>query len=172
MWGYDRGRSGLAGSRSIPIRGERPGLFWRVAIVFAGISLVWILVVEGTGPLFGPGQTDRFGHAVRAVLIFALAVPLVVLARRFLDCRSWEGLRLGSLGAGWRALVFGAIFWLTAAGGGLVVASALGWSRISVGTPSVVDRAARPVPSGAGIPLRGFPGGVDLPGLLLSRPGG
>jgi len=82
----------------------------RVAVVFLAAVLVWLLVVEGLGPFFGPAYSDRVGHAIRAVLTSALAVPLVALARRYLDRRPWGGLRLTSLRLGWRPLLWGMVF--------------------------------------------------------------
>jgi uncharacterized protein len=116
--------------------GSRPKLFWRVAIVFVGVVVIWQFVVEGIGSLFGPAYSDRVGHTVRAVAISMLVIPLIVLARRYLDRRSWEGLRLTSLRVGWRAAVFGAMSWLVAAGFGLVLTLSLSWARIEVGAPS------------------------------------
>ena len=115
----------------------RLNLFWRVAVVFLAVTLVWLFVTQGLGSFFGPAYSDRVGHAVRAVLTSALVVPLIFLARRYLDRRSWEGLRFTSLRTGWRWLLFGMVFWLVAAGLGLVVTVVLGWTRISLGTPSV-----------------------------------
>jgi uncharacterized protein len=114
---------------------DRPNLFWRVAVVFVAVTLVWLFVAQGFGSLFGPAYSDRVGHAVRAVLTSALVVPLILLSRRYLDRRPWEGLRLTSLRAGWRWLLFGMVFWLVAAGLGLAVILALGWTRISFGAP-------------------------------------
>lgn len=115
----------------------RLNLFGRVAVVFLAVTLVWLFVTQGLGSFFGPAYPDRVGHAVRAVLTSALVVPLIFLARRYLDRRSWEGLRFTSLRTGWRWLLFGMVFWLVAAGLGVVVTVALGWTRISLGTPSV-----------------------------------
>lgn len=115
----------------------RLNLFGRVAVVFLAVTLVWLFVTQGLGSFFGPAYPDRVGHAVRAVLTSALVVPLIFLARRYLDRRSWEGLRFTSLRTGWRWLLFGMVFWLVAAGLGLVVTVVLGWTRISLGTPSV-----------------------------------
>ncbi len=112
-----------------------PNLFWRLAVVFLAVTLVWLFVAQGLGSFFGPAYSDRVGHAVRAVLASALVVPLIFLARRHLDRRPWEGLRLTSLRNGWRWLLFGMIFWLGAGGLGLAVTLALGWARISVGAP-------------------------------------
>lgn len=115
----------------------RVRLLGRITIVFLAVSLVWIAVVEGLGPFFGPAYSDRLGHAVRAILVCVLVVPVVVLARRFLDLRAWEGLRINSLRVGWRPLLFGMGFWLVAAGIGLAVVLSFGWTRISFGTPDI-----------------------------------
>lgn len=115
----------------------RLNLFGRVAVVFLAVTLVWLFVTQGLGSFFGPAYSDRVGHAVRALLTSALVVPLIFLARRYLDRRSWEGLRFTSLRTGWRWLLFGMVFWLVAVGLGLVVTVVLGWTRISLGTPSV-----------------------------------
>ena len=116
--------------------GGRPALLWRILAVFVAVSLIWLLVVQGSDLFFGTAYEDRLGHAVRAVLVCALVVPVVVLARRSLDRRPWEGLRLTSLRVGWRPLVFGMAFWLVAAGAGLATMLALGWASISFGAPS------------------------------------
>ena len=113
----------------------RPNLFWRVAIVFVAVIVIWLFVIEGLGSFFGPAYSDRVGHFVRAVAISALVVPLILLARRHLDRRPWAGLRLTSLRVGWRPALFSAIFWLVTAGLGLTLTLALGWARIAVSTP-------------------------------------
>ena len=115
--------------------GRRPNLLWRVTLVFVAVVVIWLFVVEGIGSFFGPAYSDRGGHFVRAVAISALVIPLIVLARRYLDRRPWSGLRLTSLRVGWRAALFGAVFWLVAAGLGLTLTLALGWARITVSTP-------------------------------------
>src|SRR5688500_3220465 len=83
-------RRGSLGWREVNAEGEehanpnssrRPSLSLRITIVFLAAVLVWLLGVEGLDPFFGPAYSDRVGHAVRAVLTSALAVPLVALAR-------------------------------------------------------------------------------------------
>jgi membrane protease YdiL (CAAX protease family) len=115
---------------------NRPSLSWRVALVFLAVVVIWLFVVEGLGPFFGPAYSDRVGHAVRAVAVSALVVPLIVVARRYLDRRPWAGLRLPSLRVGWRPALFGAAFWLVAAGVGLSVTLAFGWARVTADAPS------------------------------------
>lgn len=108
----------------------------RIALVFIAAVAVWLVVVEGLSPFFGPAYSDRVGHATRAVLVSALAVPLVLLAWRYLDRRPWEDLRLTSLGAGFGPLLFGMVFWLVSAGAGLFVSLYFGLASISFGEPS------------------------------------
>lgn len=115
---------------------SRPTLFWRTAIVFVAVVLIWLVVGEGLGSLSGPAYADRVGHAIRAVATSVLVVPLIVFGRRFLDQRLWEGLQLTSLRIGWRSALFGAACWLVAASLGVTVTLALGWARIDVGAPS------------------------------------
>ncbi len=115
---------------------RRWSLFWRVAVVFVATVLLWRLVVEGTGPFFGPAHSDRVGHAVRAVAVSMGAVPLIVLARRSLDRRPWAGLRLTPLRSGWKPALFGTAFWVVAAGCGLAVTVGFGWVHIDFRAPS------------------------------------
>lgn len=116
---------------------SRPTLFWRTAIVFIVVVLIWLVVGEGLGSLSGSAYADRVGHAIRAVVTSVLVVPLIFFGRRYLDRRPWKGLHLISLRVGWRSALFGAAFWLVAAGLGAMVTLTLGWARIDVGAPSV-----------------------------------
>ena len=115
---------------------ERPNLSWRVAVVSIAVIVIWLFAVEVLGSFSGPAYADRVGHAVRAGAISALVVPLIILSRRYLDRRPWSGLRLTPLGAGWRVALFGAAFWLVAAGIGLTVTLALGWASVTISAPS------------------------------------
>ncbi len=115
---------------------NRPNLFWRVTVVFIAVIVIWLFVVGGIGSFSGPAYADRVGHAVRAVAISAMVIPLIIVSRRYLDCRPWSGLRLTSLADGGRVALFGAVFWLVAAGIGLTVTLALGWASIEFSAPS------------------------------------
>lgn len=115
---------------------DRPGLPWRLAIVFLAVVLIWLLVAGGLGSFFGPAYSDRVGHAVRAVAVSALVVPLIVVSRRYLDRRPWVGIGLTPLRDGWRPALFGGTFWLVAAGVGLTVTLALSWARVAGDAPS------------------------------------
>lgn len=83
--------------------------------------------------MFSPGY-DRLGHGVNAALATALAVPTIVLARRFLDKRPLAGLGLPPLRTGWRSLLIGMGCYLIPAGIGLVAVLAGGWVEISLDT--------------------------------------
>jgi membrane protease YdiL (CAAX protease family) len=110
------------------VEASRPRLPLRVAVVFAAACLIWIAVYTALAPLGDP-HGNRLGHAARALVTVALAVPAVVLARRYLDRRPWRGL---GLVAPRRALA-GATFWLAAAALGTAVALALGWAEVTSG---------------------------------------
>lgn len=122
----DRGRSGTDDER-------RLGLLRRIAVVFVAVTLIWLLIVYVNQLSFGSGY-DRLGHGVNAVLATALAVPTIVLARRFLDERPLAGLGLPPLRTGWRSLLIGMGCYLIPAGIGLVAVLAGGWVEISLDT--------------------------------------
>ncbi len=109
---------------------SRPYLLVRVAAVFAAACLVWITVSIALAPL-GDAHGNRLGHAARAVLTVALAVPVVVLARRFLDRRPWRGLGLTAP----RWALAGAACWLVPAALGTAVVLGLGWAQVTAAGP-------------------------------------
>ncbi|WP_030491098.1 CPBP family intramembrane glutamic endopeptidase [Micromonospora chokoriensis] len=109
--------------------GPRLALPWRILVVVVGAVLVWLVL----GALLDRDY-DRPTHAVGAILTTAVVVPLVVVARRFLDRRPWAGLGLPSLRAGWRRLLLGAACWLVPAAAGFALCLGLGWVEISVRT--------------------------------------
>ncbi len=131
-----------ASKAGAPVEDDRPALLWRIMIVFAGVVLIW----RGLGWLaeaFGPpeqdsfGQADRVGHAVRAVLATALTLPLVWLARRYLDRRSWETLGFATARGAWRQVFAGMALWSASAAVGALVALTIGGVRIEThGPPS------------------------------------
>jgi membrane protease YdiL (CAAX protease family) len=107
---------------------SRPRLPLRVAAVFAVACLVWIAVDTALAPLGDP-HANRVGHAARALVTVVLAVPVVVLARRYLDRRPWRGLGLTAP----RWALAGAACWLAAAALGTAVTFALGWADATSG---------------------------------------
>lgn len=128
-----RSPDGTVGNRPRSDADQQIGLFWRIAIVFAGATLIWLLIVYVNQTVFGP-EYDRTGHVVNAVLASLLTVPLVVLARRILDKRPLAGHGLPSLRTGWRSFLLGMGCYLFPAGIGLAAVLALGWVEISVET--------------------------------------
>ncbi|MEJ3651890.1 type II CAAX endopeptidase family protein [Actinomycetes bacterium KLBMP 9759] len=132
-------------STEIPSK-PRPALGWRVATVFVGVVAIWLLVIRGLDPFFGPAYEDRFGHAVRAVLVAVLAVPLVLMARRHLDRRPLAG--LGLAGPRLRPFLLGMACWAVPAALGILVSTLAGWGSIAIGalnTPTLVLIVALPV---------------------------
>jgi len=107
---------------------SRPHLLLRVAAVFAAACVIWIVVYTALAPLGDP-HANRLGHAARALLTAALAVPMVVLARRFLDQRPWRGLGLTAP----RWALAGAAYWLATAALGTAVTLGLGWADVTAG---------------------------------------
>jgi membrane protease YdiL (CAAX protease family) len=115
------------------INGGRLSLFWRIAIVVGGATLVWSLVYRVGDAWFGTGY-DRIRHIVSAVLTSALVVPGVVLAWRVLDRCPWCALRNPWSRAGLRSLLFGMGCWLIPAGVGIAVCVGRGWTEITLRT--------------------------------------
>lgn len=130
----DSNRSAVVDGRRSGANDERRlGLFRRIAVVFVAVTLIWLLIVYVNQLSFGPGYA-RLGHGVNAVLATALAVPTIVLARRFLDKRPLAGLGLPPLRTGWRSLLIGMGCYLIPAGIGLVAVLSVGWVEISLDT--------------------------------------
>ncbi|EMA48056.1 CPBP family intramembrane glutamic endopeptidase [Halococcus salifodinae] len=129
----DERSAGTNGNNSRSATNRQLALFWRIAVVLVSVTLIWLFVVYVGRTFFGPGY-DRLGHVVSAVLTSVLVVPVVVLARRFLDQRPWAGLRLPSLRRGWRSLLLGMGCYVIPATIGLVMVLVLGWVEITVDT--------------------------------------
>jgi membrane protease YdiL (CAAX protease family) len=110
---------------------RRPPLAVRVVLVLVAAWLIWTFVIHGLAPLLGMDpHADRTGHAVRAVLTALLAVPVVLLARRYLDRRPLAGLGLEHPG---RGLALGAGLWVVLAALGTAVTLGLGWATVTTG---------------------------------------
>lgn len=110
---------------------HRPHLLWRLAAVSVGALLIWLLVVQVSARLFPGDEAAPLNHAVNAALVFVLAVPMVVLARRRLDRRPFGGLGLEWSRRAWRPFTAGALAWLVPAGGALAVALGAGWVEVA-----------------------------------------
>ena len=109
-------------------------LFWRIAIVFMAVTGVWLLIGGLADTLFGP-EYSRPAHIFQAVLTSLVVIPMIVLARRFLDRRSFAGLGLTRLRVGWRPLLIGMLCWFLPASMGIGVSVALGWTEITPQAP-------------------------------------
>lgn len=104
---------------------------WHVAIVFVAAALIAAGISRTADALFGD-HYSRAGHLARAVAAFALYVPLVVAARRYLDRRPLSGLGLPGLRTGWRPLLLGMAAWAVPAAIGIAVVVGLGWSQVTL----------------------------------------
>ncbi|MDQ0165302.1 CPBP family intramembrane glutamic endopeptidase [Bacillus horti] len=67
-----------------------------------------------------------------AIFISLLIIPIVILARRYLDRRPWKGLRLTSFRAGWKSFLIGALCYSIPAAGALTVFILMGWTSVSI----------------------------------------
>jgi hypothetical protein len=104
---------------------------WRVALVFAAATLIAGGIATIGDALFGDDYS-RSGHIARAVAALTLYVPLVVVARRFLDRGQMSGLGVAPFPAAWRPLLLGVAAWLIPAAIGSAVVIGLGWSGITL----------------------------------------
>jgi membrane protease YdiL (CAAX protease family) len=110
--------------------GRRPAPGWRVAIVFAAATLIWLAVHRVGDALFGPGY-DRARHVASAVAVTALVVPMILLACRRLDRLPWSGMRRSSPRTALRLLLLGAAGYLLPAGVAVAVLAAT--NRLEIG---------------------------------------
>lgn len=107
--------------------------YLRVGVVWAGMLLIWLLlgmlrdVIWGTGH----GGYSLGGHVMSAILATALAVPLVVAARRLIDGKSVEslGFELAPSAAKW--FLIGAVAFLIPSALGFAIVLGMGWATIT-----------------------------------------
>ncbi|MCM3714109.1 CPBP family intramembrane metalloprotease [Alkalihalobacillus oceani] len=109
---------------------QRLSTVWRIVTVFVLTCMVWwlskaIRIWMGAG-----GDYDRTTHVLSAVLILSLVLPLIVFARKYVDKRSWAGLRLTSFKEGWKPFVFGGLSYLIPAGIALIIFVWFDWTEI------------------------------------------
>lgn len=113
---------------------KRVSLIWRILIVFLAIVIIWRGVHE-INNWVSPGEAyDRTAHIVSAVLTPFLVLPIIFAARKYLDQRSWAGLRLTSIKEGWKSFVIGGLAYFLPAASALIVAIAFGWTEVSIET--------------------------------------
>lgn len=108
---------------------RRPHLLLRIAAVMAASVLIWQLMAR-IGELLPEGPQGGPRHWVNALVVCALAVPMVWLARRYLDRRPWSGLRLTGPRRGWRPFLVGAVSWLLPGAAGLALVLVPGWVAV------------------------------------------
>ncbi|WP_017572450.1 CPBP family intramembrane glutamic endopeptidase [Nocardiopsis halotolerans] len=121
-------------STTTPTGERRPHLLLRIAAVMVATFLIWQLMGWISDRLpESPQGGPR--HWVNALTVFVLAVPMVWLARRYLDRRPWGGLLLTGPRRGWAPFLAGAASWLLPGMAGLVAAVLLGWVDITANRP-------------------------------------
>lgn len=111
-------------------KSARLGLGWRVAIVLIGTVAIWTLMSVVALVVFR-GEVSTASRIVCALIVFGLAVPMVVLARKHLDNRPWSTLGLQGWREGWRPFLIGTASFVVPSVIGLTVAVVAGWVRIT-----------------------------------------
>ncbi|WP_245746573.1 CPBP family intramembrane glutamic endopeptidase [Nocardia altamirensis] len=112
---------------------NRPALAIRIGVVFVGVTVWWLVLISGLSAVTGTGYTREL-HVVRAVGATLGTIPLVYLARRFLDRKPWSGLGLSSVARGWRDFLFGAACWGIPAAISVALMLRFGWAEITMKT--------------------------------------
>ncbi|WP_431040766.1 CPBP family intramembrane glutamic endopeptidase [Streptomyces sp. P1-3] len=105
-------------------------LWWRVAGMFAWVTVAALAVFHGANAIFGVGY-DRWAHAARAGAMFVLVVPAVVLVTRIPDRATLSGIGLTSLRQGARWLLIGMACWLIPAAAGVAGCLVFGWTALA-----------------------------------------
>ncbi|TSB45934.1 CPBP family intramembrane glutamic endopeptidase [Alkalicoccobacillus porphyridii] len=102
---------------------QRIPLVLRLFIVFMATAIIWWIVRGVNSWLGSPTEYDRTLHTISALIVFFLVIPVIILARKYLDRRPWSGLRLTSLKKGWKSFVYGGLSYLIPAGASLLLFS-------------------------------------------------
>lgn len=127
-------RNGPASAQEVsPGNTETPrhGLPLRVGAVFVGAAAIWLLIVYVNIVLL----IDNDSLAVRlmnAALASILGVALVVVARRHLDRRRFDGLGLTTTRKAWIPFVVGVAAFALPSLVGLGIATLAGWVQLSL----------------------------------------
>lgn len=108
-------------------------VYVRVAIVWIAMLLIWSLLAVARDVIWGAGADGYTlgGHVMSAVLTTALAVPVVILARRAMDRDSVGSLGLRLDRAAVSQFVIGATAFLVPSAIGFAIVLALGWVTIT-----------------------------------------
>lgn len=111
---------------------NRLSLTWRIALVFLGTACIW-WIVAGINNWINPGgENARVAHIVSSVLTTVLVIPMIILARKYLDKRPWSGLKLSSIKKGWRPFMIGGLAYFIPAALSMVVFLLFGWTEITL----------------------------------------
>lgn len=102
----------------------------RIAAVLGGTIVIWSLMVWVSFSVFG-GEVTPASRIVCALLVFCLAVPMIVFARRFLDRRAWATLNLQGWSGAWRPFLVGVAAFGIPSALGLGIAVLAGQLRIT-----------------------------------------
>ncbi|MGC0142697.1 lysostaphin resistance A-like protein [Pseudactinotalea sp. Z1732] len=112
----------------------RAPLVVRIGLVLATGVGIWALMSWLTANLYG-GQLSIPVRLANAALISGLAIPMVILARRYLDRRAWSGIGLGVSARAWRPFLIGVVAFLVPSALGLGIALGAGWLSLQAHVP-------------------------------------
>lgn len=111
---------------------QRLSLIWRTLIVFAGTIIIWLISGQVNTFFQAGADYSRTGHVLAAIIVFTLAVPMIIFARKYLDKRPWSGLKLTSFKHGWKAFVLGGLSYFIPASLSMMVFALFGWTSINL----------------------------------------
>jgi len=107
--------------------------FLRVGLVWLAMVVVWLLLGQVQQMIGGTSGYSLGGHVTGAILATAIAVPMIVFARRGLDGKTVESLGLVLSPAAIRPFLIGAVAFLVPSALGFAVVLGLGWAGIAPG---------------------------------------
>ena len=113
----------------------RAPLAVRLALVFTTSLGIWALMSWLTANVYGGQATGIPVRVANAALISVLVIPMVILARRYLDHRSWAGIGLQVPKPAWRPFLIGMVAFLVPSAVGLGLALATGWVSLHAQVP-------------------------------------
>lgn len=111
--------------------------YLRVGLVWLAMVAIWLLLgalrdlIWGTGP----GGYSLGGHATSAVLATAVAVPMIIFARRVLDGETVQSLGLQLSSAAIPAFLIGALAFLLPSALGFAILLVMGWASVTATAP-------------------------------------
>lgn len=111
--------------------------YLRVSLVWLFMVVIWLLLPVLRDVFWGTGRGGYSfgGHVMSAFLATALAVPVVVLARRMIDGGSIESLGLDFSPSSIRFFAVGALAFLLPSALGFAIVLGLGWANLTTLVP-------------------------------------